>query len=558
MVPEESKTLIMKYALQNAVFYDGKADPGAVMGRIMASEPGLRGMAGEVRDEVERVIREVNRIPPDEQRRQLESLEPGMLRRDIKVQGGLPPLRDAVMGRVVTRFAPSPTGPLSIFHASRAVMLSYLYARMYRGKFILRIEDTDPKKIEKRYYEMIKEDLRSLGVRWDRLVLQSDHMPVYYRHAENLIREGKIYACFCSAESFRKLKEKRQNCPCRDFPPQKNLEFWSKALKGSYGDGEVVFRLRTSMQDPNPVLRDPPLLRISRDRHPLKGSSYRVWPLYNYSCAIDDHVLGITHVFRGKEHEHNTSVQKRIYEALGWEPPVTVNFGMVYLPGEKLHTRDIVEGIKSGKISGWDDPKLPTVRALIRRGFGPEAFRAFAEQCGLTKHDINIDWETFYGINRRIVDPGAERYRVVTEPVGIDIGRCLEERKTGKNVRVQRHPDRNETRSLPVTKRVYVSGEDFRKFRGKKIRLLDLFNIRLDRKPELSKSQLIDDSIQKLQWVPEDNVSVRIIMPEKILEGVGEPSMGSLKTGEVIQMLRIGFGRVDRKGKTIDIAFAHK
>lgn len=561
MISEGKIQEIRKYVLQNAVFYNGKASPDAVLGKIMASEPELRSMANEVRNEIDKVIGEVNQLSPEEQKRQLKGMDARMLKKKVKQQEGLPPLRDAVKGKVVTRFAPSPTGPLSIFQMSRAVMLSYMYAKDYKGRFIVRIEDTDPKNIKKEYYEMIKQDLLNVGVRWNKLVMQSDHLPIYYRHAEKLIKNSKVYACLCSAEKFRELKKKKQNCPCRDFSPKENLDYWRHALSGKYKDGEVVFRLKTSMHDPNPVLRDPPLLRINKSRHPRKGTKYNVWPLYNYSCAIDDHVLGVTHVFRGKEHEHNTAVQRRLYEALGWEPAVVINFGMIYLPGEKFHTRDVVEMIKRGEISGWDDPRLPTVRALIRRGFVPEAFRLLSMQVGLTKHDINIDWETFYGINRKIIDSNAERYRVVIDPVGIDVSSCIKDTETGDSVNVQKHPERNDIRKVPVTPRIYISREDFRKFSGKNIRLLDLFNLKLDKskKCKPSKSQLITDKVQKIQWVPEGGVPVKILKPDGTVEGIGEPGMKELDVGNVIQMLRIGFGRVDsnRKGK-VTIVFAHK
>ncbi len=558
MTSEDRRGIIMKYALQNAVFYGGKANIGSVVGKVMASEPELRSMAEDVREDVTSIVKTVNSLSLKEQKKRLESLAPDMLEREVRVQEGLPPLRDAVKGRVVTRFAPSPTGPLSIFQLSRAVMLSYLYAKMYKGRFIVRIEDTDPRKVEKKYYDMIKEDLRDVGVKWNRLVMQSDHIPTYYKYAEKLIKDSKIYACFCPAERFRKLKLKNQNCECRDYSPKENLGFWNKAQRGNYKDGEVVFRLKTSMQDPNPVLRDPPLLRVNKAKHPRKGNKYKLWPLYNYSCAIDDHVLRITHVFRGKEHEHNTAVQKRIYEALDWDSPVTINFGMIYLPGEKLHTRDVVERIKSGKISGWDDPSLPTVRALLRRGFSPEAFRLFAMQCSLTKHDINIEWETLYGINRKVIDPEAERYRVVIDPVEIDVGDCIKELGVGKTVSVQKHPDRRDTREIHVTSKIHISRQDFRKFSGKEVRLLDLFNVKLRKKPKPSRSQEIGEKIQKLQWVPEKGILIKVVKPDGILEGIGEPSMKNLRVGDVIQMLRIGFGKVDKKTKGIQIVFAHK
>jgi glutamyl-tRNA synthetase len=562
MEPGKRKSIVTKYVLQNAVFYNGKADPKAVMGKVMASEPELRKQMKEVRKDIDEIIRNVNQLGAEEQKNQLVCISPDLLKKEIKIQEGLPPLRDAVEHEVVTRFAPSPTGPLSIFQLSRAVMISYLYAKQYKGKFMVRIEDTDASRIEKRYYGMIEEDLKNVGVEWDKIILQSDHIPVYYRHAENLIKDGKIYACFCSAEGFRELKKKKQNCPCRDYSPKENHTTWLKAKEGKYGDGEVVFRMKSSMHDPNPVMRDPPLLRINRIRHPLKGTKYKIWPLYNFSCTIDDHIMGITHVFRGKEHEHNTAVQKRIYETLGWNPPVTINFGMIYLPGEKFHTRDVAEMIKSGKISGWDDPNLPSVRALLRRGFRPETFKLFATQCSLTKHDINVDWETFYGINRRVIDPDAERYRVVANPVPVDVGGCVKDLCVGDSVMVQKHPDRKDTRKIPVTKKVYVSRDDFKKFKGKKVRLIDLFNVNLDRNTKSVKSQAISDNMQKIQWVPEGGVDVKILKPGEKggeLNGIGEPEMKNLKVGDVIQMIRIGFGRIDKKNRAgIQIVFAHK
>ncbi len=555
---DKERGIIRDHVLRNAAMYRGMPNAGSVMGSVMSSHPGFRKNPAEVRDEIEKAIGWFRSLPAGEREREMGSLDPGMLEKKARAVEGLPPLRGAVEGKVVTRFAPAPTGPLTIFQLSRAVMLSYLYARKYRGRFIVRIEDTDARKVRKEYYGMIREDLKSAGVKWDSLVMQSDRIPSYYRHAEKMIRNGRIYACFCPAEGFRELKLKKRECPCRDSPPGENLSSWKKALKEGYREGGVVFRLRESMKDPNPVLRDPPLLRINRARHPRKGTRYSVWPLYNYSCTIDDHELGITHVFRGKEHEHNTAVQKRIYEALGWEPPVTINFGMVYLPGEKLHTRDVAGMISRGEVSGWDDPRLPTVRALLRRGFSPESFRMFAEQCGLTKHDINVDWETFYAINRKVIDPSAERYRVVVDPVEIDIGKCLEASGTGKSVNVQRHPDREGAREVPVTGRIFVSGQDFRNLRGKEIRLIDLFNVKLGKKPALAGTQEVSDRVQKIQWVPAKNVKVRIAGPEGESEGLGEPDMRGLKAGDVIQMIRIGFGRIDKNGRGIRVMFAHK
>jgi len=544
---------ILKYALQNAVFYSGKANPKAVLGRVMANEPELRKNLHQVRIEVESVVNEVNTWGLEKQIETLKEIAPELLEKEKKEEKGLPELPQAVPGKVVTRFAPAPTGPLNISHMLRAVMLSYLYAEKYDGKFILRFDDTDARRIEKKFYRMIEEDLKMCGVVWHRKVITSDDMPLYYRYAEKLIRESKAYMCACDAETFRKLKLKKLSCPCRSRSAEENLDMWEAALQKKYKEGEVALRFMTSMSDPNPALRDPVIMRISKDRHPIQGRKYDVWPLYNYAAAIEDHRYGITHVFRGKEHEHNTEVQRRIYEALGWEPPVVVNFGMIYTPGEKLHTRDIKDAIRRGEYSGWDDPRLHTIRALVRRGFVAEAFRKYAEHCSLTKTDIRLDWETFESYNRKAIDGVADRFMVVIDPVKISMKRSG---LAGKKVFLRNHPERVDTREVKVTENIYVSKDDFIAFKGREVRLKELATGIMGKTFRPTGE---DTSVQKIQWVPERNIKVTVVKPDALLRGVGEPALKKLREGRIIQMERIGFGRVDNKSRDcVTVFFAHK
>jgi glutamyl-tRNA synthetase len=436
-------------------------------------------------------------------------------------------------------------------------MLSYYYARKYEGKFILRIEDTDPSKIKKEYAEWIQEDLKKCGIDWDLLVYQSDRMDIYYEHAEKLLKLGRAYVCECPAEDFKKFKLKSFECPCRSLKIEEHLKRWGKMLRGGYEEGQAAVRLKTSMSNPNPVLRDPPILRINKQEHPMKGNKYFVWPLYNFSCAIDDHFLGVTHVFRGKEHEHNTAVQKIIYDIFGWKMPVVINFGMIRFPEGKIHTRDVKKMIAEGKISGWDDPRLPTIRALLRRGFQPEAFKQCAISCGLSKNDILLSWENLEGYNRKIIDSIANRYMVVINPVKIQI----EGGPKIKNVSEYLHPDfpQRGKRDIPVNKdAIYISKEDFEKLKNKEIRLIGLFNIKLDKKSTYTGNKIIKE-MQKIQWVSEPCVRVKIVKPDCTLNGFGEKSMELLKINDIIQMERVGFGRVDEKGiGKITIYFAHK
>ncbi len=548
------KDLVLGYVLQNAVFYSGKANPGAVLGKILGANPDLRQKAGEVRKEIVSAVNDVNAMSLDEQKRMLKGKSPKMLKKEEKVKEGLPDIPGVVMGKFVTRFAPSPTGPLNLGQLLRAAMLPSMYAKKYDGKFILRIEDTDVKNIHRDFYGMVMEDLLSTGVKWDKMVKESDSMEMYYSHAEELIKKGKAYVCRCPAEEFRKAKIAKRDCKCRKV---NGPGMWKDMLAGKYREGEAIVRMKTSMTHPNPAMRDPPMLRVAAGRHPLTGTKYKVWPLYNFACALEDHHLGITHVFRGKEHEHNTSVQKLFYDAFGWKEPAVVNFGMVYLPGTKIHTRDMKEWIEEGKVDGWDDPRLPTVRALLRRGFQPEALRKFAEDVGMTKNDIRIGWENIEGINRKIIDPLSNRFMVVTEPAKI----AIKGAPVIREAREVLHPDfpKRGNKGLPVDlQEVYISGHDFRHLKGRTVRLKGLGNVKLDRTAQYTDNAIVQN-MPKIQWVSNPHVSVSLMTPEGPKKCLGEINLNKLKTGTLIQMERIGFGQIDSvKGNSVTVYFAHR
>jgi len=551
-----TKKLIRLYALQNAVFHQGKANAGAVIGRTLAEMPALRNAVAETGKAVAETLKEVNKLGLAQQQAELERESPEMMHKEKKTED-MPELQGAVEGKVVTRFAPAPTGPLTIFHLMRAAFLSYYYARRYHGKFVLRLEDSDPVKVKAEFYDFIVQDLKAVGIDYDEIVLESSHMDLYYKHAEKMISAGKAYVCSCPAEAFRALKEKKNDCACRKKSAAENATQWKAMLSGAYKQGDIVLRLRTSMSEPNPVLRDPPLFRICDTKHPKVGTKYMVWPLYNFACAVEDHLSGVTHVFRAKEHEHNTAVQRLVYDFFGWTKPAFINFGLVYFPGTKMHKRDIKSSMDKGIYTGWDDPQLPTVRAFLRRGFLPKTFEALAKTCGLSKNDIRIGWENLEGINRKLLDPIANRYMVVIDPVRIE----LEGQKLPKNIEMEKHPDFPErgARTLPVdAKEVYVAGTDFEKLHGKPTRLIGVGNFTLEKKSKYIGDEIMH-GMQKIQFVSVPNVPIEILMPDGTkVTGLGEAGMANLHTGETIQMNRIGFARVDSTGKTITLVFTHK
>ncbi|RLJ00295.1 MAG: glutamate--tRNA ligase [Candidatus Aenigmatarchaeota archaeon] len=558
MAANNLKEIAIKYALHNAILHDGKASFVHVMGKLIAWDKELKKDIARVKEVVNQAIEEVNSMHKEEQVKMLEKLDPEMLKKEEHKKTELPELVGAKPGHVVTRFAPSPTGPLTLGQFLRAVVLSHYYARRYNGKFILRFEDTDPRKIEKRFYEWIKEDLKACGIDYDAVVLQSERLELYYTHAKKLINSGNAYVCTCSKDSFIRFKSKLEECPCRALSIEEHLERWERMFK-EYKEGSAVVRLKLSMRDKNPVLRDPPIMRIIDHPHPLQGCKYRVWPLYNFCCAIDDHLLGITHVFRGKEHEHNTAIQRKIHSMFGWHMPIIINFGMIKMPGKMIHTRDIKVMIKEGKVEGWDDPSLPTIRALLRRGFMPQAIKECGLSCGLSKTDIEFSWENLYGFNRRLVDSIANRYMVVIKPIKIEIDGAPKI-KMAKEPYHPNHPERGE-KVLPVdTKNIYISHDDFKRFNGGVVRLKGLFNIKLGKKSTYKGNELVED-MPKIQWVSKPNVEVEIKRPEGKEHGLGEVNLVKEAQGKIIQMERIGFGRIDgideKKGK-VCIYFAHK
>jgi glutamyl-tRNA synthetase len=563
---QELKMAVLKYSLQNAVLHEGKASIGAVLGKVMAKKPELRDNISGVKNEVENAVRSVNFISFEEQKRRLEKLVPPAKKNVEKnKKQGLPELDGAEKGRVVTRFAPCPSGPLNILQVLRAVMLSYLYAKKYKGKFVLRFEDTDPSpgKIEKGYYDMIRQDMRFLGVKWDDEIIASKNIERFYEFAEELIEGDYVYVDFTPAEEFRKLKIKKKDPQFRNASKEENLKAWKDMLAGQYKEGQAVLRFKTNMQDKNPAFRDPAIFRIAKGIHPLVGDKYCVWPLYNFANVIEDHEAGVTHIFRGKEHEHNSYIQNKIYMALGWEPPSVLNFGMIYLPGKKEHTRDIKEKIKKGKYSGWDDPRLHTITSLRRKGFQGKAFHEVAVTVGLSKSDIKFSMESLETANRRIIDPKANRYMAVLDPVKIAVKGYPH---STNFVTEPLHPDfpRRGSKRLPVdVKNIFVSKDDWKKSKGKTIRLKGFTNIKLAGKTGNYAGDDITKTMQKIQWVSKPHLQIELRVPEgdnlTKLNGVGEPAMAKLRPGDIIQLERVGFGVVSSVQKDkVSISWTHR
>lgn len=562
---EDVRREALRWALMNAVKHKGKASAKAVLGKLIAELPGWRSKIDELSGIAEQVVAEVNTLPHEEQLFQLRKVGP-VERPEPKVRRGLPDLPGAEKyTTIITRFAPNPNGPLHIGHV-RAALLSHEYARRHKGKFILRFEDTNPENALLEMYALIKQDLRWLGLSWDEEYAQSDRLELYYGYAERLLQEGKAYVCTCAVEKFRELRDSRKSCPCRELPAEEHLDRWGRMRAGGFEPGQAVVRIKTELEHPNPAVRDWPALRIVAKPHPKVGERYWVWPLYNFSVTIDDHEMGMTHVIRGKEHEVNEQRQHTLYDHLGWEYPIAVQYGRLAMPGVTLSKTQTMRAIKNGELASYDDVKLATIAALRRRGFVPGAIKQLILDIGLTPVDASLSWETLYAYNRKFVDEVANRYFFVANPVKLLVRGAPE---LGK-ARIRLHPSRKEAgeRILPLAKAkdalvFHISREDVATLdEGDVFRLKDLMNVELTSKGAALEAKFHSvgvANVPKIHWVSASAVEVEVIKPNGTREwGLAEPAVAGLQTDDIVQFERYGFVRVEAVKPKLVAVYGHR
>jgi glutamyl-tRNA synthetase len=390
---KDLQTKTRAYALKNALAYNGKAQQGAVISALFNEGLKKEDVKKYIK-EISKIVAEINFLSYDEQKKEFEKLKEEVSER--KVREGLPELPGAKKGKVIMRFAPSASGPFHIGHAMTAC-ISFDYVREYRGKFYVRIEDTNPENIYPLAYKMIKEESMWLFDGIAKIQIQSDNMKTYYEYAEKLIRKNSAYVCTCPSEKFKEFVKQKKDCPCRKLSVKENLERWKKMLdKKGYDEGEAVLRFKSSMKHKNPAMRDFPLARINETPHALQKRKYRVWPLMNLAVPVDDIETKMTHVIRAKDHRDNAERQKMIYKVLGKKFPWVGFLGRYKFKDLELSSTKMRKAIEEKKYSGWDDPKLPTISSLRKRGYKPEAFWKFAEKVGLSESDKLISQEEYF------------------------------------------------------------------------------------------------------------------------------------------------------------------
>ena len=545
----ELEDMIKKYALINAVEHDGKAMAKSILGKVLSENPDLRSRVLEVRSLSERTAEEVNKLPLERQKQELDNL--GGYIKEVKAEKRELSELDITRKGFVVRFAPNPDGDIHLGNARPAV-LSYEYAKKYRGKFILRFDDTDPKvKVpEKIFYKWIRDDLKWLGIKWDKEIIASKRLALYYTYAEKLIKMGKAYVCTCG-EEWKNMRDHSRACACRSLDSKSNLKRWRRMMKHDYKEGQAVLRIKTDLQHKNPAVRDWAAFRIvDHPRHPL--SKKHLWPLYNFASAVDDYLCGITHIFRGQEHSTNETKQRFLYDHFRWEYPSVIILGRFSMSDMVLSKSKIREGIIAGDYSGWDDLRLGTLRSLRRRGYQPQALKEIIMDIGPKPNDITIASENLAAYNRKVVDKLANRYFFIPHPKKIEV-----KNMKIRSIRIPLHPElKKGFRKFSLTKIFYINADDYEKYRGLEIRLKDLCNIKLNGACEFTGREL--KAIPKVQWVPEKHLEVRVFMLGKEIKGYGELNLAKAKIGEVAQLERFGFVKIEKISKNNIVAvFAH-
>ncbi|MBU4535115.1 MAG: glutamate--tRNA ligase [Euryarchaeota archaeon] len=537
--------VVYEHALINAIKHKGKANQGAVIGSIMSSQPDLRKEAKKIAEITRTVLDKVNSMDLKHQTLELEKIG-GKIEEKKKVeQKGLVDLPQPHKG-VVLRFAPNPSGPLHIGHA-RAAVLNSEYVDRYQGKLILRIEDTDPRRVDPPAYQMISEDLNWLGVEYQETFIQSDRIPLYYDYAEKLINKGAAYMCNCPGGEFKKLKDNSIPCPCRELSVDENLLKWGQME--TMAEGEAVLRIKTDIAHKNPAIRDWVAMRVVEEEHPRTGKRYRIYPMMNFSVAVDDHLMGITHVLRGKDHLANSEKQKYLYDHMGWELPAFIHYGRLKMDDVALSTSQARQGIAEGMYSGWDDPRLGTIRAIARRGINSQSIKELMQEIGVKISDSIISWKKIYGLNRNILEEKSNRYFFVGDAQEVHIKNVPEE--VLRVVERPLHPDflKRGYRKIPFTGKVYLNPDDLEQ--DQVLRLMDAVNVKVENGKVDYHSHTFDEAralkAQIVQWVPSDsNISTEVVMPDaSIIKGWSEPDCDKLTVGEVVQMERFGFARLD-------------
>lgn len=396
-------------------------------------------------------------------------------------------------GRVHTRFPPEPNGYLHIGHA-KSICLNFGIAADYNGLCNLRFDDTNPIKEEAEYVESIKEDVRWLRFDWgERLFFASDYFEQLYEYAVQLIKKGKAYVCDLSTEQIREyrgtLTEPGKESPYRNRSVEENLDLFERMRAGEFEDASRVLRAKIDMASPNLNMRDPTLYRIRRASHHRTGSNWCIYPMYDFAHCLCDSIEGITHSLCTLEFEINRPLYDWILDELKAYHPQQIEFARLNLSHTVLSKRKLLEVVETGYVSGWDDPRMPTIAGLRRRGYTPESIRNFCEGIGVAKFNSIVDIAVLENSIRQDLNKKAPRVMAVLRPLRVVIVDYPEDKVEELDAINNPEDMSMGTRKVPFSRVLYIEREDFREeppkgfFRlapGREVRLRYAYFIRCE------------------------------------------------------------------------------
>ncbi len=558
-----------KIILENAVKYKGKAELKFILGGVLKDFPEYRTKTKELSLELIPLIEEINALSLEKQQEMVKKINPSFFDKKEKEERNIFAFLNIKEGdKVVTCFPPGPEKYFHIGH-SKAILLNYLLAKQYNGKFYLRFEDTNPRLVKPEFYKIMLEDLDWLGVKIDKVLYAVDYIGKMHEEAEKLILKSQAYMCFCKPEQMSENRMKKEACSCRDNSPEENLIKWNEMK--NYEEGKASLRLKVDLKHKNSRMRDPTIFRVIDAEHPRIGSKYRVYPTYDFQNAFLDGYLNTTHRLRTLEFEMASELHHYIRKLLGLYDTFTYEFSRFNLEGMASSGREIREKVNSGELIGWDDPSLPTLRALKRRGFTKEAIMQMVVESGITKSSgAVITWDTIIKYNKRILNDTAKRFFFIKEPVKISVVNDI-----NRHYSLSIHPmfklgDRN----FVSNGSYFLEKEDVESFKdGNLIRLMDNINFKVkdseyvfDSQEYINFKETPNNNKKIIHFLPNDDfqlIDATVFTPEHdLFKGKAEKNIEQLNIGDIIQFERFGFCRLDsieeKEGKkTYNFWFTH-
>ena len=492
---------------------------------------------------------------------------------------------------VYTRFPPEPNGYLHIGHA-KSICLNFTTAQKYGGKCNLRFDDTNPVKEDTEYVESIKGDVKWLGFQWDELFFASDYFDQMLDCAITLIKKGKAYVCDLTAEEIRQhrgtLTEPGKESPYRNRSVEENLKLFEEMKEGKYKDGEKVLRAKIDMASPNINMRDPVIYRIAHATHHNTGDKWCIYPMYDYAHPLEDAIEQITHSICTLEFEDHRPLYDWPLRELDWPmPPQQIEFARLNLTNTVMSKRYLKALVDKGEVEDWDDPRMPTIAGLRRRGYTPEAIRDFCDRIGVAKANSTVDIALLEHCIREDLKTKVESRMVVLDPLKVVITNYPEDVTEEVDIENNKEVEEMGTRKLPFSRELYVEREDFMEVPAKKyFRLFPGNEVRFKGAYFLTCNEVIKDDTGKvielrctydpetrsgsgfegrkvkgtIHWVEaktavpikvrvydylmvEDENGENIMNPNsmKLVEAMAEPALADAKAGERFQFFRQGY-----------------